>query len=231
MKNLLITLLLISMAGNLLAQTLANGVNDYRPPSQNMLAYKNLPAVLEDVDIQKMFIDQEWMPGVVKFKSNRPDMQVPLIFDIYSNMLYYRQGSVIMEFVDSVSQFSIKIPYKNDSSIFTFASSYPAIQSNSPATFYQVVVPGKIQLLKCRAKSIYLFKEPSLVEGRKKEPKALYFAYLPGEEMVLLRNDEDELIKRMPAYATSIQKIIKEHHIKLKNEEKLAELFTYLNNE
>lgn len=229
MKKILILLLLLS--GNLLSNAQANGINDYRPPSQNMMVYKTLPRSIEELDIQKMFIDQEWMPGVVKFKSNRPDMQVPIIFDIYSNILYYRQGSVIMEFVDSVSQFSMQIPFENDSATLIFKRFYPAFQSNSPETFYQVLVPGKIQLLKCRAKSIYLFKEPALADNRKKEPKALYFAYLPGDKMVLLRKDEDELITRMPDYAASIKKIIKEYHIKLKNEEKLVALFTHLNDE
>ena len=80
-------------------------------------------AVEEDDDLQAKFIRQEWSPGIVQFKSTRPVMQVPVIFDAENNMLYYLQNNTIMEFVDSISGFMMKMVRNNDSTFITFRNS------------------------------------------------------------------------------------------------------------
>lgn len=157
-------------------------------------------------------------------------MQVPLIFDVYNNIPYYLQGNIIMEFVDTVAEFSLKLPFKKDSLTFKYRNHYPAIQSNSVETFYEVLVEGKIELLKCKAKSILLFKNPDIPEERRKEIQQLYFACIPGKKIVLLLLDADEIKKALPEYAESIGEILKKEKIKLKKESKLIELFVHLNN-
>ncbi len=182
-------------------------------------------------DVQKFFLEQQWMPGVVKFRSGRPEMQVPLIFDMYNNSLYYLQGKVIMEFVDTVSAFSLKVPYKSDSLLLHYRSGLPAFQANTTETFYQLLVDGKFQLLKCRAKSILLIRDTELPEEKRTELKELYFAYLPGNKLQMLPLDADRIKASMPDYAAKIAAILKKEHLKLKNEAKLTELFVHLNNE
>jgi len=186
-------------------------------------------AVENDDDIQAKFERQEWSPGIVQFKSTRPIMQVPVIFDAENNMLYYLENNTIMEFVDSISQFMMKMVRNNDSTFITFRNSYPLFQSNTPQTFYEVLVDGNIQLLKCRAKSIYMFKEPDILDKKKPAHKELLFAYLPGGKMITVKKDINALMEKMPEYAQLIKEIETKHNLKVKNEKKLCELFTYLN--
>ncbi|MEP7373554.1 MAG: hypothetical protein ABI675_09225 [Chitinophagaceae bacterium] len=186
-------------------------------------------AAEEDDDLQAKFIRQEWSPGIVQFKSTRPVMQVPVIFDAENNMLYYLENNTIMEFVDSISGFMMKVVKNNDSTFITFRNAYPSIQSNTGHTFYEVLVDGNIQLLKCRAKSIYRFKEPDILDKKKPVHKELLFAYLPGGKMTVVKKDIDVLVEKMPEYAQLIKEIEKKHNLKLKNEKKLCELFAYLN--
>jgi len=107
-----------------------------------------------------------------------------------------------------------------------FKCQLPAIQTNNSETFYEVLVDGDIKLLKCRAKSILLFKDKNLPE----EIKQLYFAELPGNKLVMIPMDADGIKEKLPDYNTEITAILKKEHIKLKNENKLAELFVHLNN-
>lgn len=181
-------------------------------------------------DLQKMFIEQQWMPGIVSFKSGRPAMSVPVILDLHNNTLYYLQGAVIMEFVDTVSQFLIHVPSKKDSILMKFKTQLPAIQANGPETIYEVLVDGKVKLLKCRAKTIHLFKDKSIPEEKREDVKQLYFAELPGNKLVVIPMDADAIKERLPEYSTAIGEILKKEHIKLKSENKLAELFVNLNN-
>jgi len=226
-----ILFLALLMACNLVlsAQQTSAGMNGTQ---RRMEVYSWAERPEENVvfDLQKMFLEQQWMPGVVSFKSGRPAMSVPIILDLHNNTLYYLQGAVIMEFVDTISQFMILVPSKKDSILMKFKCLMPTIQANGPETFYEVLVDGEVKLLKCRAKSIHLFKDKNLPEEKREDMKQLYFAELPGNKIVMLPMDADAIKERLPEYSTAIGEILKHDHIKLKNENKLAELFVHLNN-
>jgi len=217
-------------AATLCGQATGNGVSSSTTRRMETYSWMARPDENEDLSVQKLFMDQKWMPGHVRFSSGRADMYVPLIFDDYNNMLYYRQGQVIMEFVDSVHQFSLRVPYLKDSATLLFRNHYPAIQANTKETFYEVLVDGKIQLLKCRAKTVQLFRENDLPEERRDELKKLYFIFLPDGSLHLAPLDMDRLKQELPAYAAQMEEVRKKHHIRLKNEEKLADLIVHLNN-
>jgi hypothetical protein len=221
--------LLLSCNIVLSAQASSSGLNGTQ---RRMEVYSWAERPEEDVnfDLQKMFLEQQWLPGIVSFKGGRPAMSVPLIIDLHNNALYYLQGSVIMEFVDTVSQFMIRVPSKKDSILMKFKCQLPAIQSNNAETFYEVLVDGKIKLLKCKAKTITLFKDNTIPEEKRQELKQLYFAELPGNKLVVLPDDAEGIKERLPEYSTKIADVLKSGHIKLKNENKLAELFVGLNN-
>ncbi len=226
-----ILFLAILLACNLIlaAQASSSGMNGTQRRME-VYSWAERPEENATYDLQKMFIEQQWMPGVVSFKSGRPAMSVPVILDLHNNTLYYLQGAVIMEFVDTVSQFLIRVPSKKDSILMKFKSQLPAIQANGIETFYEVLVDGKIKLLKCRAKTIHLFKDKSLPEEKREDMKQLYFAELPDNKIVLLPMDADAIKEKLPEYSTAITEILKHDHIKLKSENKLAELFVHLNN-
>lgn len=228
MKILFLTMLL---ACNLLlsGQASSSGMNGTQ---RRMEVYSWAARPDEDVnfDLQKMFLDQQWMPGIVIFKSGRPALSVPLIIDLHNNTLYYLQGAVIMEFVDTISQFLVRVPSKKDSILMKFKCGLPALQSNTPETFYEVLVDGNIKLLKCRAKSILLFKDNALPEEKRAEIRQLYFVELPGNKLVMIPLDADGIKEKLPEYSTAISEVLKKEHLKLKSENKLAELFVHLNN-
>jgi hypothetical protein len=182
-------------------------------------------------NLQKKFIKQEWTSGTVKFKSGRPDMDVKMIFDVHNDIPYYLLGNSIMEFVDPVSEFRMLVPFKKDSMNMIFRNNYPPIQANTENTYYQVMVEGKIQLLKCMSKSILLFKDTDKPEERKKDPSELYFAYMPGKKIVQISFDAAQLMASMPEYEWAIKDIMKKEKIKLKDEAKLMDLFVLLNSQ
>ncbi len=230
MRTILV-MVLLCCCNQLIAQDPPNGVSGYKP-QQRMEVYSWAQRPDEDgTDIQKKFIKQEWTRGVVKFKSGRPDMQVPLIFDVHNDMPYYLQNNVIMEFVDSVSEFSMAVPFKKDSMVMKYKRFYPAIQANSSVTFYQVLVEGKIELLKCRSKSILLFKDPQTAEERKKDPEYLYFVYMPGGKIVQIKPDAEVILKNMQEYDWVIREVMKKEKLKPNDEDNLVELFVLLHNE
>ena len=67
------------------------------------------------------------------------------------------------------------------------------------------MVDGKIELLKCKSKSILLFKDAGKPEERKKDPSELYFAYMPGKKIVQVGFDAAQLKANMPEYEWAIR--------------------------
>ena len=108
---------------------------------------------------------------------------------------------------------------------------YAPIQANSPATFYKVLVEAKLQLLKCSAKTILLFKEPGTPEQRREDPpECLYFACLPDGKMVQVEPNAEKLMNQLPEYRDAIRDIIQKEKLKVKDEQRMIQLFIHLNN-
>ncbi|MBM3416964.1 MAG: hypothetical protein FJY20_11110 [Bacteroidetes bacterium] len=231
MKIIFLTVLL-AVSGNIKAQTTGTGLGSGSVTTQRMEVYSWAQRPDEDgTNLQKKFIKQEWTPGIVKFRSGRPDMHVPMIFDIFNNMLYYLQDSIIMEFVDSVSQITFLANFNKDTVLMIFRRFYPSVQTNTSATFYRVLVDAKLTLLKCEAKSIMLFKDPATPEEKKKDPPHhLYFAYMPSGDIVLIEPNTEKLMAAMPECRNLISDITKRAKLKVKDERRMIELFVHLNN-
>ena len=192
------------------------------------VAVSRLPDIPDDETVRAKFLDQEWVPGIVTFKNGAPAMKVPLLYDEFGEKLYYLQGNTTMEFNHPVSTFSMLLLIKGDSTYVTFRNAYPPIHKNTAETFYQVVVDGKFQLLKCKAKTIGLYKEVVPEEHRREQIREMTYALFPDGQMLEIRKDKDYLYA-LPEYGSLIKNITEPHNLKLKNEKGIIELFFYLN--
>lgn len=192
------------------------------------LAMGSLPPTEISDDVQRLFLKQQWAPGTVLLKNNNSTLHFPLLFDVYSNQLYYQKAGLVMEFLEPVQEFSMRILRKNDSVDLLYRRGYPPFQKNTDVTYYEVLVDGPYQLLRCKAKSIYLLKE-EVPEEERTYKKEFLFAYLPGGKLVLLKKDKDYLLAQMPEAAAAIEQLSAQHKLKLKNEEQLVRLFQLLN--
>ena len=214
------------------AQMAGTGIGSNSTATGRMDVYSWAQRPDEDgTDLQKRFLKQEWTEGIVKFRSGRPDIHAPLLFDVFDNTLYFLQDSVVMEFVDSVSEVQFITYFNKDTVQMLYRRFYPAIQANTPATFYKVLVEAKVQLLKCSAKSILLFKEPETPEQhRETPPEFLYFASLPNGKIVQVEHNAEKLMNQLPEYREIIREIIQKEKLKVKDEQRMIQLFVHLNN-
>jgi hypothetical protein len=222
--------ILITSIGLLLFTIASSQVsNEFRQSSPRMISYGNLPDDEKFEDVQKNFINQNWRQGIVVFKNTSNKVTLPLIFDVYSNKLYFLNKNLILEFNEPVKEFQIPIVVKKDTLNLTFRNSYPLIHKNTNETFYQVLVDGKWQLLKCKANTIGLFKDKDVPEEERQYSKELLYAYMPNGKITLIKPDKNFLLTEMKEYADTIEDICNKQKLKLKNEAQLIKLFTLLN--
>ena len=116
----------------------------------------------------------------------------------------------------------MKVPYKADSVLIRYKRFYPSIGSNTPATFYHVLVLGNFSLLKHAVQS----------EKRKdKKPEYNYYAFLPDNRIVELKPGLENILAALPEYKEQIKSIAEKHKLKPNDEDRLISLFVHLNNE
>ena len=200
---------------------------EFSQHNPRMIAYGTLPEDPTGEDVQKNFINQTWRDGKVFFRNSSDILEAPLIFDLYSNQLYFLKDGRIMEFTQPIKQFTLTTAKQGSG--FLYRAGYPAIHQNTDETFYEVLVDGNFQLLKCKAKTIGLYKDYDLPEEKRTYTKELLYALLPDGKIILVKKDKDYLLKEMAAYTTTIETICSDKKLKLKNETQLKELFAALN--
>lgn len=206
----------------------AQGLGSDARSAGRPVAMSRLPDIPDDETVRIKFLNQEWAPGKVTFKNGAPDMKVPLLFDEFGEKLYYLQGGTTMEFNNPIASFKILLLIKGDSTYVTFRNGFAPIHKNTGETFYQVVVDGKFQLLKCKAKTIALYKDEVPEEQRKESIKELMYAVFPDGQIVIIKKDKDYFYN-LPKYGDTIRQLAESKKLKLKQEKDIVELFEYLN--
>src|SRR5687768_11704756 len=78
------------------------GQGSFGSNTNRMIPMTSLGSTPVKDDIQARFLNQEWSPGVVSFRNSPERWHVPVIFDIYSNKLYFLRDKQILEFADTV---------------------------------------------------------------------------------------------------------------------------------
>ena len=201
---------------------------DFETNNKRMVAYWQMPDVERTETVQSRFREQQWSPGKVKLSSGQV-IQAPLIFDQYSNKLYFLQSTQIMEFQQPVEAFTMDLLHRNDTITLLFRSGFPAVNRQTKETFYEVLTEGRFHLLRCKEKTILLQKDQDLPEDRRDYRKEMLYVMTPEKKMIEIKKDKKYLLSVLPGYASEIESTISREKIKVKKEAGLIQLFQALN--
>ena len=194
---------------------------------QNFYSPNNVGNNYGGADVQNQFKNGQWTRGRVKFQNGQEMNNILLLFDVYQNKLYFKQGDVTMEFVHPVYEFEIGLVIAADTAGILYRAYYPSVNKNTGETFYEVVVDAGIQLLRCRAKNVNLYKDDE-PEQKRKTNREQWYMYVGGK-MVYIKKDKNHIMSALPEYAAQIDKIIKDEGLNLSNSEHLIDLAVALN--
>ncbi|MGB8191306.1 MAG: hypothetical protein WCF67_05265 [Chitinophagaceae bacterium] len=204
-------------------------VAGYRPPANLYSPVVPGQGYVNGGDVQEQFMQGQWTIGSVKFKNGQKRENVWLVFNVQENKVYFRENNMTMEFVYPVEEFIIGVVIGADTIGVLYRSNYPAAGVHNDETFYEVMVDGKVQLLRCKAKSVGLYKDVSTPEPKRVTEKEQFFAFLPNGKIVKLKKNKEDILSALPEYADRINKIVRDKGLRLKTDEGLAELFGWLN--
>ena len=182
---------------------------------------------IEDVE-GSPFLFNDWNWGAVKFRDGRFAKDLSLQFNIYNNQLYFKKEGKQMEFVLPVAEFMIRYSNGNDSSTVIYRCGYPETEKTSSITFFELLIDGKLQLLKYRSKQINTSKPFNQAERREFSDQHQLYVNV-DRRLIKLKKDKEFIIGILPVYKDAINSIVDQKKLKLKNEEDVMKLFEELN--
>ncbi|HTE28266.1 hypothetical protein [Flavitalea sp.] len=190
------------------------------------LTGKPLPGS-QNFDIEgSPFLNDEFESGRVVFTNGKMSNDLYLQFNMLNNKLLFKRDDMVLEFVDSITDFYLQHKENNTLGL-VFRSNFPPIDRNTRATFYELLVDGKIVLLKYRYKTVTGYREYSTANKKRYVEGSQLYAALPGNRITRIKRDRNFLMKAMPDYAEKIMTLTND--LRLRNDESLITLFQELN--
>ena len=202
------------------------------PSSGFFVDYTDGRPVMANTDNEaegSFFWNEEWCSGKVLLNKNRIVSGLNLKFNIYNQELYFNRNNTTMAFADSVKEFEISCQADGQSRYAYFRNGYPAVDRFNTTSYYQVLVDSSFQLLRSYRKELVEVEEINRPKKKVLRDYSEYYVYTPAGKMVRIRADNKKIIEALPEYISRIQELLKEHKLKLKQEEDLIQLFILLN--
>lgn len=169
-----------------------------------------------------------WHPGTVTFRSGQQGKELQLLFNVNKNVLYFKRGEGILEFVQPIREFTLRIANDNDSVNIVFRNGYVGFEKNNQETFYEVLTDGAIQLLKQYTKTLLTYKPYNQPEQQEYSDKVKYFIYR-DHKLTLIKRDKEFLMQAFPDLSNKILSWCEANNSNAKSEPHLAALIGSLN--
>jgi hypothetical protein len=178
------------------------------------------------------FFINNWVPGSVILTSSQT-YTTPLKYDLVGDELLFRNklDSSAMSFVDPVQSFSLNEPSIEESDLtpLVFSSGYPAIDKQTPASFYQVIADGKTKLLKHYKKIIRVDKAFNSATAVKTFFLIEEYYLFVNNQITKIKPNQKAILVALADKTDQLQKYLKSNTINYKSDAALAKLFSYYN--
>lgn len=177
-------------------------------------------------------LQNDWTVGAVTMMDGRHFYGVPLLYNLYDNIVYFRRGEKDMcEFTDPVKEFVLRTLKGNDSATVMYRSGFPATGKNTVKTFYEVLADGKFQLLNFRSKVLVKMKGDYVRkdEYNKFDDKSQLYLYDTKLQKITRLDSFEDLTAALGTQADSVAGIMGKPKIKMKNETDVTMLITAIN--
>jgi len=175
------------------------------------------------------YLFRDWSDGVIRFSNGRVMKQFKLKFDCAYNRLILQFENTSFAAESKVREF---VMYRKNSKLidsFVFRKGFPSIGAATEETFYQVLVDGKVKLLRLFVKNISEVKQ--IIESsvhRSFEDEEKYFI-LRDNKMLTVTKDKGSLTDLLPDKSAELKIFIDEHQLKMRSIEDFVRVVTKFN--
>lgn len=184
-----------------------------------------------EVDGNPLLINN-WVEGIIDFVNGKT-VKVKVKYDLVKDVLLFQNKSdtTAMYFIEPVKGFTLNNAFINESNILplVFNSGYPAIDAQTPASFYQIIAPGKMQLLRHYRKAIRTDQAFNSATVTKTFAYTDFYYLYADNKIIRIKPSQKSILAAMANKSTEIQAYLKNNTVDYKNDAALAKLFNYYN--
>lgn len=172
------------------------------------------------------FLFDKWMKATIYIDKGFYEGLL-IKYDLYDNKLYFNKNDESLELQENVIKFTLFPKSDDPSSAIYFKKGFKG-NGLSPDQFVQVVVDGKIQLLKSDIKSLTEMSEINAGMVKTFATTSRYYI-VNSEGVYLIRLNKTELLPFLKDKDDQLQIFIKEKALNLKKDMDLVTLIKYYN--
>lgn len=173
-------------------------------------------------------LNVDWAAGSITRKSGKQYTNLKVRYDAYADQVVFEDSKSGGEFIPNFSDVS-GFTMKSDDGDMTFATGFPAVDDQTPASFYQVIAPGKTQLLKHYSKKVkesQSFGDNSITKNF--DDSEAYYIFKNGT-MTKVKADEKDITAALSDKAPQLTAYAKSNHLGFKKDADLNKIFAYYN--
>ena len=176
------------------------------------------------------FLYDDWYRGKIVSPEGLVLDGIMIKYEAYSETIVYMTNGKTYEVADGAATFTIYPATDGMKDSLYFRGGYPSTDNNTPKTFYEVLVDGKVALLKSHKKTTGLSQQNALASNKREfiVQEDLYLAR-KGQAPVKWKKDKDALLEVLGDKKDEVNAWLGKNKVNLKKEEGLAELIKYYN--
>lgn len=176
------------------------------------------------------FLYDDWYRGKIVSPEGLVLDGIMIKYEAYSETIVYMAGGRTYEVSDGAATFTIYPATDGMKDSLFFRGGYASVDNNTPKTFYEVLVDGKVALLKLHKKTTGLSQQNALASNKREFilQEDLYLAR-KGQMPAKVKKDKDALLEIMSDKKDEVNAWLGKNKVNLKKEEGLAELLKFYN--
>jgi len=172
----------------------------------------------------------DWADGSLTRKSGKQYASVKLKYNAYNDQVEFQdsKGDALTPVFADVNGFTIKGIGDNKTDM-VFANGFPAVDNQTPASFYVVLSNGKTKLLKHISKSVKETQGFGDGTVTKNFADQQVYYVLKNGVMTKIKPEEKDVLAALPDKAQQLTDYAKTNKIGFKKDEDLGKIFDYYN--
>lgn len=172
----------------------------------------------------------DWADGAITRKSGKQYNNLKLKYDAYDDVVLFQDsnGNPLAPVFADVNGFTLKGMSDNQSDM-VFANGFPAVDNQTPASFYVVLSNGKTKLLKHILKTVKEtqgFGDGTVTKNF--ESQQVYYVLKNGS-MTKIKPEEKDVTAALSDKSAQVTAYAKENKLGFKKDEDLGKIFDYYN--
>ena len=141
------------------------------------------------------YLNDDWVLGSIVLTDAKAYGNVSLKYDEINDDVIFKGKDGVAMAADNVKQFKLA-PYGDVKDSTLFRSGFPAVKSNTVKGFYEVLVDGKVKLLKKTIKTINTSREYNSASIDKTVvASSTYYLFTQSSNMVFISKDKKSVLK------------------------------------